>query len=85
MLKKHIALIMPLSTYDWGSNNCGGVDSVCQMFAEYLVNHDDANFRFTIIGLDPQSKTPFTGDVIRCSPKVGILGTRRQVATPRTR
>ena len=73
MPKKHIALIMPLSTYDWGSNNCGGVDSVCQMFAEYLVNHDDANFRFTIIGLDPQSKTPFSGDVIRLSDNVDFV------------
>ncbi|WP_193049635.1 VpsD family glycosyltransferase [Pseudoalteromonas undina] len=73
MPKKHIALIMPLSTYDWGSNNCGGVDSVCQMFAEYLVNHDDANFRFTIIGLDPQSKIPFTGDVICLSDNVDFV------------
>ncbi|SFT48412.1 Glycosyltransferase involved in cell wall bisynthesis [Pseudoalteromonas sp. DSM 26666] len=73
MPKKHIALIMPLSTYDWGNNNCGGVDSVCQMFAEYLVNHDDANFRFTIIGLDPQSKTPFSGDVIRLSDNVDFV------------
>ena len=73
MPKKHIALIMPLSTYDWGSNNCGGVDSVCQMFAEYLVNHDDANFRFTIIGLDPQSKTPFSGDVIRLTDNVDFV------------
>jgi len=73
MRKKHIALIMPLSTYDWGSNNCGGVDSVCQMLAEYMVNHDDANFRFTIIGLDPQSKTPFTGNVIRLSDNVDFI------------
>ncbi|MBT2152564.1 VpsD family glycosyltransferase [Pseudoalteromonas tetraodonis] len=73
MPKKHIALIMPLSTYDWGSNNCGGVDSVCQMLAEYMVNHDDANFRFTIIGLDPQSKIPFTGDVIRLSDNVDFI------------
>ncbi|BED88887.1 glycosyl transferase family 1 [Pseudoalteromonas sp. MM1] len=73
MPKKHIALIMPLSTYDWGSNNCGGVDSVCQMLAEYMVNHDDANHRFTIIGLDPQSKTPFTGDVIRLSDNVDFI------------
>ncbi|ADT68208.1 VpsD family glycosyltransferase [Pseudoalteromonas sp. SM9913] len=73
MPKKHIALIMPLSTYDWGSNNCGGVDSVCQMLAEYMVNQDDANHRFTIIGLDPQSKTPFTGDVIRLSGNVDFI------------
>ena len=73
MPKKHIVLIMPLSTYDWGSNNCGGVDSVCQMLAEYMVNHDDANFRFTIIGLDPQSKTPFTGDVIHLSDNVDFI------------
>ncbi|NWL16057.1 glycosyltransferase family 4 protein [Pseudoalteromonas sp. Scap03] len=73
MPKKHIALIMPLSTYDWGSNNCGGVDSVCQMLAEYMVNHDDANYRFTIIGLDPQSKTPFTGDVIHLSDNVDFI------------
>ncbi len=73
MPKKHIALIMPLSTYDWGSNNCGGVDSVCQMLAEYMVNHDDANYRFTIIGLDPESKTPFTGDVIHLSDNVDFI------------
>ncbi|ALQ54538.1 Putative exopolysaccharide biosynthesis protein EpsF [Pseudoalteromonas issachenkonii] len=73
MPKKHIALIMPLSTYDWGSLNCGGIDSVCQMLAEYMVNHDDANFRFTIIGLDPQSKTPFTGDVIHLSGNVDFI------------
>ena len=73
MPKKHIALIMPLSTYDWGSNNCGGVDSVCQMLAEYMVNQDDANHRFTIIGLDPQSKTPFTGDVIHLSGNVDFI------------
>lgn len=73
MPKKHITLIMPLSTYDWGSNNCGGVDSVCQMLAEYMVNHDDANFRFTIIGLDPQSKTPYTGEVISLSTNVDFI------------
>jgi len=73
MPKKHIALIMPLSTYDWGSVNCGGIDSVCQMLAEYMVNHDDANFRFTIIGLDPQSKTPFTGNVIHLSDNVDFI------------
>lgn len=73
MNKKHVVLLMPLSTYEWGSINYGGVDSVCQMFAEYLVNHDDANFRFTIIGLDPQSKTPFTGDVIRLSDNVDFV------------
>lgn len=73
MTKKHIVLIMPLSTFDWGSNNCGGVDSVCQMFAEYLLNHDNTNFRYTIIGLDPQSKTPFTGDVIRLSDNVDFI------------
>lgn len=73
MNKKHVVLLMPLSTYEWGSINYGGVDSVCQMFAEYLVNHDDTNFRFTIIGLDPQSKTPFTGDVIRLSDNVDFV------------
>ena len=71
--QKHIVLIMPLSTYNWGSINCGGVDSVCQMLAEYMVNHDDANFRFTIIGLDPQSKTPFTGNVIHLSDNVDFI------------
>ena len=73
MTKKHIVLIMPLSTFDWGSNNCGGVDSVCQMFAEYLLNHDNTDFRYTIIGLDPQSKTPFTGDIIRLSDNVNFI------------
>jgi len=73
MPKKHITLIMPLSTYDWGSLNCGGIDSVCQMLAEYMVNHDDANFRFTIIGLDPQSKTPYTGEVISLSTNVDFI------------
>lgn len=73
MDKKHIALIMPLSTYDWGSENCGGVDSVCQMFAEYLVTQADTDFKFTIIGLDPQSKTPFTGDIINLAGNVDFI------------
>lgn len=71
--QKHIVLIMPLSTYNWGSINCGGVDSVCQMLAEYMVNYDDPNFRFTIIGLDPQSKTPYTGEVIHLSDSVDFI------------
>jgi len=73
MHKKHVALIMPLSTYDWGSENCGGVDSVCQMFAEYLVTQADTDFKFTIIGLDPQSKTPFTGEVINLADNVDFI------------
>ncbi|PKH93334.1 MULTISPECIES: VpsD family glycosyltransferase [unclassified Pseudoalteromonas] len=73
MDKKHIALIMPLSTYEWGTENCGGVDSVCQMFAEYLVNHSDTNFKFTIIGLDPQSKTSYTGEVINLADNVDFI------------
>ena len=71
--KKHILIIMPLSTFDWGSINCGGVDSVCQMLTEYLVNHDDPNFSFTIIGLDPQSKIPYTGEVISLSDNVDFI------------
>nr|WP_306287925.1 VpsD family glycosyltransferase [Pseudoalteromonas sp. WY3] len=73
MLKKHIALIMPLSTYDWGSENCGGVDSVCQMFAEHLVTQAGTDFKFTIIGLDPQSKTAFTGEVINLAGNVDFI------------
>ena len=73
MPKQHVVLIMPLSTYEWGTENCGGVDSVCQMFAEYLVNHSDTNFRFTIIGLDPQSKTSYTGEVINLADNVDFI------------
>lgn len=71
--QKHILMIMPLSTYEWGSINCGGVDSVCQMLTEYLVDHIDDNFRFTIIGLDPQSKTPYTGEIISLSENVDFI------------
>ncbi|NMP01238.1 glycosyltransferase family 4 protein [Pseudoalteromonas arctica] len=73
MPKQHVVLIMPLSTYEWGTENCGGVDSVCQMFAEYLVNHSDTSFKFTIIGLDPQSKTSYTGEVINLADNVDFI------------
>ena len=73
MPKQHIVLVMPLSTYEWGTDNCGGVDSVCQMFAEFLVNHSDTSFKFTIIGLDPQSKTSYTGEVINLADNVDFI------------
>lgn len=66
-------LIMSISTYNWGSENCGGVDSVCQMYAEYLVSHTDVNLRYTIIGLDPQSKKSFTGEVIKLADNVDFI------------
>ncbi|MBH0041211.1 VpsD family glycosyltransferase [Pseudoalteromonas sp. SWXJZ10B] len=73
MPKQHVVLIMPLSTYEWGTENCGGVDSVCQMFAEYLVNYSDTNFKFTIIGLDPQSKKSYTAEVINLADNVDFI------------
>ncbi|MBH0060472.1 glycosyltransferase family 4 protein [Pseudoalteromonas sp. NZS71] len=73
MPKQHIVLVMPLSTYEWGTDNCGGVDSVCQMFAEFLVNHSDTSFKLTIIGLDPQSKTSYTGEVINLADNVDFI------------
>ncbi|TMO09582.1 VpsD family glycosyltransferase [Pseudoalteromonas sp. S558] len=73
MPKQHIVLIMPLSTYEWGTENCGGVDSVCQMFGEYLVSQVNPEFKYTIIGLDPQSKTPYTGEVISLAEHVDFI------------
>ncbi|MBB1384770.1 glycosyltransferase family 4 protein [Pseudoalteromonas sp. SG45-5] len=73
MPKQHIVLIMPLSAYEWGTENCGGVDSVCQMLGEYLVSQVNPEFKYTIIGLDPQSKTPYTGEVISLAEHVDFI------------
>lgn len=70
---KKILLVMPLSTIEWGSKNTGGVDSVCQMFVEQLVNNASDEFSYRILAIDPLKKQSYTGEGIALSRNVEVV------------
>ncbi|RBW63657.1 exopolysaccharide biosynthesis protein EpsF [Vibrionales bacterium C3R12] len=48
---KKILLIVPLSTVKWGSENAGGVDSVCQQIVEKLSNDPPSGFVYEVLAI----------------------------------
>jgi glycosyltransferase involved in cell wall biosynthesis len=70
---KKILLVMPLSTIEWGSKNTGGVDSVCQIFVEQLVNNASDEFSYRILAIDPLKKESYTGERIALSRNVEVV------------
>lgn len=70
---KKVLLVMPLSTLEWGSNNSGGVDSVCQMLVKHLVAHRSEKFHYRILAFDPFSTMQYTGEVQQFSENVEVV------------
>ncbi|WFB50600.1 VpsD family glycosyltransferase [Vibrio coralliilyticus] len=50
MMKK-VLLVMPLSTLKWGSDNAGGVDSVCQQIVQSLELSAPKGFEYEILAI----------------------------------
>ncbi|MCG9681415.1 VpsD family glycosyltransferase [Vibrio sp. Isolate23] len=50
MMKK-VLLVMPLSTLDWGSDNAGGVDSVCQQVVQSLELDAPEGYQYEILAI----------------------------------
>jgi len=72
-ISKKVLLVMPLSTIEWGSQNKGGVDSVCQMLVEELVNNTNKEFSYRIVAVDTSRTQPITDKVIRLADNVEIV------------
>lgn len=76
---KKILLVMPLSTIKWGSKNTGGVDSVCQMFAEQLVCNASDEFFYRILAIDPLNTHDYSGKSIALSSKVEVVWAPKRI------
>ncbi|NOH62263.1 glycosyltransferase family 4 protein [Vibrio sp. RE88] len=48
---KKVLLVMPLSTLKWGSDNAGGVDSVCQQIVQSLELSAPEGFEYEILAI----------------------------------
>lgn len=48
---KKVLLVMPLSTLKWGSDNAGGVDSVCQQIVQSLELSAPKGFEYEILAI----------------------------------
>lgn len=49
----NVLVVMPISTLDFGSRSSGGVDSVCQILLDSLVQSNQVRFNYTIIAFNP--------------------------------
>lgn len=49
----NVLLVMPISTLDFGSKSSGGVDSVCQILLDSLVQSNQVRFNYTVIAFSP--------------------------------
>ena len=70
---KKILLVMPLSTTDWGSSNAGGVDSVCQMMAQFISENTNPDFYYRIVAIGLLSEPKEFNKVIKLSSNVELL------------
>jgi len=70
---KKILLVMPLSTTDWGSSNAGGVDSVCQMMAQYISENTNPEFHYRIVAISLLSAPKEFNEVIRLASNIELI------------
>ncbi|MGF1760318.1 VpsD family glycosyltransferase [Photobacterium sagamiensis] len=70
---KKILLVMPISTFEWGSKNAGGVDSVCQMLIKFLSENPSEKFHYRVMAFDPFCSNEYTGEVIRLSGNLEVV------------
>ena len=64
---------MPLSTLEFGASTTGGVDSVCQILLEDLVDTEYNDYQIRILAFDPKSKADISAPITSLSPYVDIL------------
>jgi glycosyltransferase involved in cell wall biosynthesis len=70
---KKILLVMPLSTTNWGSSNAGGVDSVCQMMAQFISENINPEFHYRIVAIEQLSEPKEFDKVIKLASNVELV------------
>lgn len=70
---RKILLIVPLSTLDFGSSTTGGVDSVCQILLENLIETEYKGYQVRILAFDPRSQASSKLSIISLSSSVDLV------------
>lgn len=70
---QRILLVVPITTLDWGADNSGGIDSVCQLIVSYLTVSDTNDFNYRVLAFDPTNKLENNGEIIRFSQNVDVV------------
>ncbi|OEE38054.1 VpsD family glycosyltransferase [Vibrio anguillarum] len=69
---KKVLLIMPISTLNWGEENIGGVDSVCQMLVRQLAAQERP-YHYRVLAFDPLNNHSSSGEIIQLSKNVEVV------------
>lgn len=67
---KKILIVALLSTLDWGKENLGGVDSVCQILIKYLEENPNKSYEYRVIAFNPFNNTQNKGKLVRLSENI---------------
>ena len=69
---KKVLLVMPLSTLNWGSDNAGGVDSVCQQIVQSIAHHAPQGYEYEILAIKVGTSSQKLGKRVQLNERTHI-------------
>lgn len=70
---KKILLVLPLSTTVFGTRNAGGVDSVCQILVDNLVNNGSDEFYYRVCAFNPLNDGNSISTPVKLSDNIELV------------